>query len=242
MKNLHYLSVITVMVALISSSCKKDKAPENQLTDIDGNVYKTVQIGDQVWMAENLKTTKLNDGTPIAFVADPTTWSDANLSDPMVCYYDNDAKNMNKFGLLYNWYTVSTGKLAPKGWHVATNADWEKLIDYLIANGYNYDGTVVDNKIGKSLAATSGWKTSQTIGDVGNDQLSNNKSGFNGVASGARIDDGQYSSDAWNAIWWSYNTVDNTSAGMYVLANHSPALESGEGSFKKGLSVRCVKN
>lgn len=243
MKNLHLLGIITVIVALISSSCKKDKAPENQLIDIEGNVYKTVKIGDQVWMAENLKTTELNDGTPIAFVTDPTTWVDASLSDPMVCYYDNDEQNMNKYGLLYNWYAVGTGKLAPKGWHVATNADWEKLRDYLIASGYNYDGSVVENKIGKSLAATSGWTASQQIGVVGNDQPSNNKSGFNGLAAGARSNsDGKFLDLGFNAYWWSLTEKDAFYSNYWGLSSDYSDLSTYDIRKGIGISVRCVKD
>src|SRR5665647_1584626 len=87
--------------------------------DIDGNVYHTVKIGTQVWMVENLKTTKYNDGTSIPNIIDGTTWS--NLTTPGFCFYNNDAANKNIYGALYNWYTVNTGKLAPTGWHVSTD-------------------------------------------------------------------------------------------------------------------------
>lgn len=243
MKNLNFLGIITVMLALISSSCKKDKAPENQLIDIERNVYKTVQIGNQVWMAENLKTTKLNDGTPIAFVKDPTTWADVNLKVPMACYYDNDENNLNKYGLLYNWYAVGTGKLAPKGWHVASDADWEKLRDYLIANGYNYDGTHVENKIGKSLAATSGWTASQLIGVVGNNQLINNKSGFNGLPAGARSDsNGRYLDLGFNAYWWSLTEKDAFYSNHWGIYSDYSNLLTYDISKGLGISVRCVKD
>jgi uncharacterized protein (TIGR02145 family) len=242
MKNLNFLGIITVMLALISSSCKKDKAP-NQLIDIERNVYKTVQIGNQVWMAENLKTTKLNDGTPIAFVTDPTTWADVNLKVPMACYYDNDENNLNKYGLLYNWYAVGTGKLAPKGWHVASDADWEKLRDYLIANGYNYDGTNFENKIGKSLAATSGWTASQLMGVVGNNQLINNKSGFNGLPAGARSDsNGRFLDLGFNAYWWSLTEKDAFYSNHWGIYSDYSNLLTYDISKGLGISVRCVKD
>ena len=95
----------------------------NLVKDTDGNVYHTVTIGTQVWMKENLKTTKYNDGTPIPLVAESKAWG--NLSTPAYCWFKT------KYGALYNWYTVNTGKLCPLGWHVPTDAEWTKLITYL---------------------------------------------------------------------------------------------------------------
>jgi hypothetical protein len=87
------------------------------VTDIDGNVYQAVKIGNQVWTVENLRTTRYNDGTAIPYVTDNSAW--ANLTTPGYCYYFNDSTaNADKYGVLYNWYTVNTGKLSPAGWHV----------------------------------------------------------------------------------------------------------------------------
>ncbi|MDD4729737.1 MAG: FISUMP domain-containing protein, partial [Dysgonamonadaceae bacterium] len=119
------------------------------VTDIDDNVYHTVTIGTQVWMVENLKTTKYNDGTSIPLVSDGTAWS--NLATPGYCFYNNDAANKSTYGALYNWFTVNTNKLAPTGWHVPTDAESTTLENYLIANGFNYDGTTTGNKIAKSM-------------------------------------------------------------------------------------------
>lgn len=98
--------------------------------DVDGNVYKTVTIATQRWMAENLKTTKLNDGTSIPNVTDGKAWK--NLTTPGYCWYDNDPKYYgNTYGALYNFYAVETNKLCPTGWHVPTDAEWDILIDHL---------------------------------------------------------------------------------------------------------------
>jgi len=118
---------------MLSGSCKKkdnNNPTPSTVTDIDGNVYHIVAIGTQVWMAENLKTTKYNDGTFIPLVTDSTAWG--NLSTPGYCWYNNDAATYkNTYGALYNWFTVNTGKLSPKGWHIPSDTEWETLITYL---------------------------------------------------------------------------------------------------------------
>ena len=96
------------------------------VTDIENNNYKTVKIGTQWWMAENLKTTKYNDGTSIPYVTDNWEWY--NLTTPAYCWKNNDPEaNKNIYGAMYNWYAVNTGKLCPAGWHVSTKPDWETL-------------------------------------------------------------------------------------------------------------------
>jgi len=99
------------------------------VTDIDGNVYKTIKIGNQTWMAENLRATKLNDGQSISYKSGALDW--ASLSTPGYCWPDNDALNGEDYGALYNWYSVDSEKLAPEGWHVPTEDEWQTLIDYL---------------------------------------------------------------------------------------------------------------
>ena len=170
------LSLFGVLFLLAFVACKKDKPAAETVTDIDGNVYKTIKIGTQTWMAENLKTTKLNDGTAIPHVTDNVVWQDA--VNPAYCWYNNTKAGNEKNGILYNGYTAQNLKLAPIGWHVPTKAEWETLINYLIANGYNFDGTTTGNKIAKSLASKTNWETSNLLGAVGNTLADNNKSGF----------------------------------------------------------------
>jgi uncharacterized protein (TIGR02145 family) len=173
------------------------------IADTDGNSYNTVVIGNQVWTVENLRTTKYSDGTDIPHVTNGTSWS--NLSTPGYCFYDNntDASYQEKWGALYNWYAVNTGKLAPDGWRVPTDADWTQLEEYLIANGYNWDGSTSDNKIGKSLAAKTDWTSSYTSGDVGNDLSSNNRTGFSALPGGYRYYGGIFSLQSDSCFWWS---------------------------------------
>jgi len=110
-----------------------NSAGSGTVTDIDGNVYNTIQIGTQVWMKENLKVLNYNDNTPIPIETNATTW--ANMVTPGYCWYNNDASNKSAYGALYNWYTVNSKKLCPTGWHVPTNSEWTTLSNYLGGDG-----------------------------------------------------------------------------------------------------------
>jgi len=217
----------------------KPNFPPAVVTDIDGNIYHTVTIGTQTWMVENLKTTKYNDGTSIPYTFDANTWS--ALSTPGYCYYNNDAVNKITYGALYNWYTVNTGKLAPTGWHVPTDAEWTTLEDYLIANGYNYDGTTTGNKIAKSLAATTLWNTYTTVGAIGNDLTKNNTSGFAGLPGGYRVGDGSFGYVGGLGSWWS-STQNYTSIGWFRNLYYDDSnVSRGYDGGQCGFSVRCVR-
>jgi|Laugresu1bdmlbsd_1035121.scaffolds.fasta_scaffold00748_5 uncharacterized protein (TIGR02145 family) len=241
------LILLFIGLSAILFSCKKDKpiGPQyGSVTDVDGNVYKTIKIGDQVWMAENLRVTHYNTGTTqqdeIPLVSDPGDWENFGfLATGAYCYFDNDPANLAKYGALYNWYAVNTGKLAPAGWHVPTDADWQKLQDFLIANGYNYDGTTSGNKIGKSLAINTGWDADATVGNVGNDQASNNKSKFSALPAGYRSPLGSFGLIGYGAYWWSYNNAAKSNWGIEAIGMN---LASGFGGANLGLSIRCVKD
>ena len=147
---------------------------EPTVVDIDGNVYHTVTIGTQVWMVENLKTTKYNDGTAIPLVTDSAAWDE--LTTPGYCWYNNDsATYKNPYGALYNWYAVSTGKLAPTGWHVPTDSEWAVLTTYV---GNTYYGGL--DSAGGALKSTD--KTYWLSPNTG----ATNSSGFSALPGGFR--------------------------------------------------------
>ncbi|MFM6975934.1 MAG: FISUMP domain-containing protein [Sphingobacteriaceae bacterium] len=232
------LVVCLVFVAALLS-CKKDKPKGETVTDVDGNVYHTVKIGTQTWMLENLSVTKLNDGvTPIDNLSNTDSWK--NASKAAYCWYNNDQTNKGKYGALYNGFAVKTGKLAPQGWHVATSIDWNTLIDYLIANGYNYDKTTTGNKMAKSVASAFGWDIDNTDGSVGNNQTSNNKSGLTIQPSGIRNFDALFVNQGKSASFWISN-VDALS-NSYGIHYTSSSLYFGGFGLTHGLSVRCVKD
>jgi len=215
-------------------------ASSGTVTDINGNVYHTVTIGTQTWMAENLKTTNYNDGTSIPNVTYGTAWS--ILTTPGYCFYNNDAAKKTTYGALYNWYTVNTGKLAPTGWHVPTDAEWTTLENYLIANGYNYDGATTGNKIAKSLAATTLWNTYTAVGVIGNDLTKNNTSGFAGLPGGCCLNYGPFYGIGSYGCWWS-SSGDRTGGAWYrSLGYYGSNLDRYCYNKQYGASVRCVKN
>jgi uncharacterized protein (TIGR02145 family) len=181
----------------------------DSVTDADGNVYQAVKIGNQVWMAENLRVTKYNDESTIPFDTSSATWYYATT--PKFCYYNNttNADSNKKFGALYNWYTVSPAnpkKIAPTGWHVPSDSEWTVLEKYLVLNGYNWDGTIdtsTYNTIAKSLAAKMDWWTFSDTGTIGADLTKNNRSGFSALPGGCRSTSGGFDTQGFDGYWWS---------------------------------------
>jgi uncharacterized protein (TIGR02145 family) len=203
------------------------------IKDIDGNVYKTVTIGTQTWMAENLKTSKYNDGTSIPNIKDSLEW--IKLTTGAWCYYNNDEKNNAKYGKLYNWYTVSpttngNKNVCPTGWHVPTDTEWTGLTDYL--GGLTRAGGKM-----KEVGITS-WYSPNT--DATNASL------FTGLPGGYRVHDGGCKYIGSYGNWWSSteSTDDSTDYAWHRnLKCYSGNAYRENYSFKKyGLSVRCLRD
>jgi len=214
------------------------------ISDIDGNTYKTVVIGTQTWIVENLKVTKYNDGTTIPNVTDNTEW--ANLTTGAYCNYDNDQSNVAIYGALYNWYAVETEKLCPTGWHVPTDAEWTQMENYLADNGYNYDDTTGGgrDKIAKALASSSGWNSYTGTGTVGNTDYpaKRNASGFTALPGGYRGSNGAFCGIGTNGYWWSA-TDGNVTYAWFRFMIYSYSNVSRFSFYKEvGLSVRCVRD
>jgi len=212
----------------------------NTVIDVDGNIYHTVKIGMQTWTVENLKTTHYNDGTAIANVTYSITWK--NLTTGAYCWYNDSSKYKNTYGALYNWYAVNTGKLAPAGWHVSTNAEWDTLESYLIANRYNYDGTTTGVRIAKALAAQTNWVTNSEAGTIGADLSSNNRSGFSALPGGYCWSDGSFLSTGYVGYWWSATESNASSAYYRDLACSGSTLYSNYLLKSCGFSVRLVRD
>jgi uncharacterized protein (TIGR02145 family) len=250
MKTKILLSTMLLIIIMLVSCSKKDDPNNtvNTVTDKDGNVYHMVTIGTQTWMAENLKTTQYNDGTAIPLVTDNTAWE--NLTTPGYCWYNNNAATYkNTYGALYNWYTVNTGKLAPTGWHVATDAEWTTLENYLTANGYNYDGSTSGNYYAKSLAATTNWAADTDAGAIGNDLSKNNRTGFSALPGGFRNYSGTFSGVlprtdgvGYGGYWWSSTEDSMYNAWIREMGYNGSMVGRGNITMLNGFSVRCVRD
>jgi uncharacterized protein (TIGR02145 family) len=215
------------------------------VTDADGNVYQTVKIGNQVWMAENLRVTKYNDGSAVPLDTSTKAWA---ASTPKYCFYNNtaDADSIRTYGALYNWHVVSPAnlkKIAPTGWHVPSDAEWDTLQNGLIAGGYNWDETIAGNKIAKSLAAKADWYTFGQGGTIGCDLTRNNSSGFSALPGGFRDYYGAFNYQSGNGYWWSATQNDaNAWARSLTYANDSLCRYNYIYFKYCGFSVRLVRD
>jgi uncharacterized protein (TIGR02145 family) len=191
----------------------------------DGQTYKTVQIGNQIWMAENLKATKFHDGEPIPVGTTKFYWS--TCSNPAYCWYNNDeATYKNTYGALYNWHTVNSGKLCPKGWHVPSLNEWNALGTYLGGN------SIAGSKL-KELGY-SHWASPN--------KNATNASNFTGLPGSSRDPKGQWGEGVGTlGAWWSSTESDPENAHQIYLTNDSEALRNSNPDKKTGLSVRCIK-
>lgn len=223
------VTIFIIMIATISlfftMNCKKDDNnnndnPEGTVTDIDGNVYHTVKIGSQVWMVENLRTTRLNDGSKILLVTDDDQWEEL-LNTPGFCFYNNNANNDIIYGKLYNWDAVNFGKLCPIGWHVPSNAEWYTLTTYLGGN------PVAGGKMKE--AGTAHWASPNTG--------ATNSSGFTALPGGSRNYLGFFSAMTYNAYFWS-----SSDYWFRYLSSESEIVYSNYSYYNDGFSCRCLKD
>jgi uncharacterized protein (TIGR02145 family) len=195
------------------------------MTDQDGNIYRTVKIGNQWWMAENLKVTHYRNGDAIPNVTDATAWS--NLSSGAYGDYDNNTTNVSAYGRLYNWYAVSDSRnIAPIGWHVPRDEEWQTLADYL--GGYSVAG----GKMKES--GTSHWSSPNTD--------ATNESGFSGLPGGCRYSSGTFGSLGYYAFFWSASEYHTDLAWYRTLYCDFLGLSLYYYDQRYGFSVRLVRD
>jgi uncharacterized protein (TIGR02145 family) len=197
------------------------------LGDNDGNSYGIVTIGDQVWMAKNLATTSLNDGTPIANLSVPEDW-EAATAPAYVWYSNNELLYKLNYGALYNWYAVASDKLCPEGWHVPTETEWNTLINFL--GGVNVAGGSLKQ------AGTALWFSPN--------EGATNESGFTALPGGGRKQTGEFEDRGTVAVWWT-STPSGTSGdnGFGVgLVNDKTSANIGNSLTGAGRSIRCLRN
>lgn len=213
---------LIIMGLAFLNRCEKD----DEIADKDGNTYMAITIGTQVWIIENLKTTKYNDGTTIPNIADNEVW--ANLTTPGYCWYDNDASTFKAiYGALYNWYAVNTGKLCPDGWHVPSDAEWTSLTTIL---GGDF---VTGGKLKET--GTSHWDSPNTG--------ATNETGFTALPGGQR-GWGQFYNIGHNGAWWSATVSDESEslAWRWLMDFGTSAIIREDYSKGYGYSVRCLKD
>jgi uncharacterized protein (TIGR02145 family) len=212
------------------------------VTDSDGNVYNTVVIGTQTWMVENLKTTRYNDNTVIAYPG-MDDWAWQNDTSGAYAWYNNfeinEASYKATYGALYNWYAVNTGKLCPIGWHVPTDAEWKTLEMYLGMSQATADlkGDRGTNEGSKLAGNASLWAN---MGLVINTAFGT--SGFTALPGGFRWEFGGFGEVRTNGFWWSSTEYGATYAWSRVLDAGLIFARRDWFSKSSGFSVRCLKD
>ena len=228
-----------------------EKLEMENVKDIDGNSYKTVKIGNQIWMAENLKVTHYRNGDPIRNETDNYLWSrnvKTYVAEGVYCNYDNDENNVAIYGRLYHWFAVIDRRgLAPKGWHIATKSEFSILMNLEAMDGFDVAGGKM--KARGTIEGNSGLWHSPNRGAT-------NESGFTGIPAGFRNNVGEYCDIGHVGYFWSpgkkpmrhleiwdprfYGSWDW--AWYEELGYRSPIISWGGDSKGCGFSVRCVKD
>jgi trimeric autotransporter adhesin len=219
----------------VASSGSNSVTPTAPITDYDGNVYHTVTIGTQVWLAENLKTTRYNDGTSIPNITDNTAW--VALTTGAYSDYSNIPANSTTYGRLYNWYVVDNntatkvasngGKnVCPTGWHVPSDAEWTTLTTYLGGE------SVAGGKL-KETGITH-WASPNTG--------ATNETGFTAFPGGYRFNDGAYTLVGSDGLWWSSTDYSTTLAWFRYMSYNNAYVSRDFSSERSGFSVRCVRD
>jgi uncharacterized protein (TIGR02145 family) len=238
MKKLIRISVVIVLSILVLS-CKKQA--DNGIKDIDGNSYGTQKIGTQVWLKENLRTTRYQNGDLIGTTSPATLDISKETAPAYQWSYDDNSKAVSTYGRLYSWAVVADSRnVCPTGWHVPSYTEWKVLIDYLTNNNYGFEGS--GNDIAKSIAAQSGWFTVTTEGSVGNDQLKNNGSGFSALPGGYRNADGTFQGAGLVGYWWSSTEASSQDGSSRYVRFGAKSVNIDNKSKPSGFSVRCLQD
>ena len=243
-----YSFIIMSFALILTNACKKDDDKEtnpvvdrginfNQnltygiLTDIDGNEYKTITIGSQTWMAENLRVTHYRNGSPIINIQNYNLWE--NTSTGAYSTYENNSLNAYVYGNLYNYNAVINPQgLCPEGWHVSSKSDWEKLIS-------NYLFTTSMGTLGEPA------KFLRETGSVHwfSPNSAHNQSGFTALPGGLIDYKGLFSGIREYGMWWSGTETDSLNATSFYIHYNRPDVQGFSDTQKKcGLSIRCVKD
>lgn len=250
MKNVFLCVVVIVGVLSFSNlvSCKKQtvnpKILTDSIVDIDGNVYKTIKIGNTWWMAENLRVTKFNNGINLFHITQNNDYDYPwqTLTKPAYCWYNFNIDTLRR-GLLYNWHVISdTNSIAPAGWRIATDEDWKNLESYVGMNASELDitGWRGDN-IGDKLKTKNNeyWASSTDIYNIwGEDAV-----GFDACAGSCRLNNGKWGNPGkgYTGFWWTATKTSDTTALYRYLDYKQSEVFRADASLNYGMSIRCVK-
>ena len=246
------LSGLIILLLILFNNCEKDDSQNYILTDCDGNQYKTVQIGSQVWMSENLKTTHYGNGTAIELVENGIDWVSLEYSTKAMCYYNNSNTYMDEYGALYTWAAAMNGSnssatnpsmvqgVCPDGWHIPSDDEWKELEMYLgmsqlDADMYNFRGT---NEGSKLAGDSSLWIDGALVSD-----MAFGFSGFSVLPGGYRSPNtGIFSQLGDMAGFWSSTESGDTLVLTRLLHFSNTRMHRFTYSKKGGQSVRCLKD
>lgn len=211
------------------------KTMTGSVTDIDGNVYPTVMIGSQEWMAKNLAVTHYRNGESIAQVTDATSWEETESG--AYCWYENDYPNYGQYyGALYNWYSlIDSRNICPVGWHIPTIEEWNTLFDYLGST------LQITTKLKSAVTDNSQHHVAPPYWDTYNGGATN-ETGFSGFGAGWRTPDGKnFEVLCLTAKWWSISIEDTGGLGVWITSDNYMSPNQLF-IWSSGLSVRCVKD
>ena len=221
------LSACTTKEFITPSDSKTDltNTSSGTVTDINGNIYKTIKIGTQVWMTENLKVTKFRNGTSIANTTDFPQW--ASLTTSAWCNFENISQYNTIYGKLYNWYAVNDSrKICPTGWHMPCDAEWTTLTTNLGGE------SVAGDKLKE--AGLTHWQSPNTSAD--------NSSGFTALPGGCRIDYGSFNYIESFGFWWSSTEYNATNAWRRRMNYSNGEVSRSNDAKAHGFSVRCISD
>jgi len=233
---------LAALVLMLAISCKKENntIPSSLISDksstqalmadnIEPDKIASVRIGTQRWMVKNLDVSRYRNGDKIPQVKRKADW--AALTTGAWCWHNNDSATGAVYGKLYNWYAVNDPRgLAPAGWHIPSDAEWDTLSTYL---GNNAGGKLKDT--GTIEAGTGLWYAPNTG--------ATNKTGFTGLPGGDRANDGTFANVGYHAFWWSSTPSDMYHATIYLLNYDEGGIHKGGGFDDRcGFSVRCIKD
>ncbi|MFN8207732.1 MAG: fibrobacter succinogenes major paralogous domain-containing protein [Bacteroidales bacterium] len=222
------IASLLISILVFFPGCKeKDPEPSNLVKDYDGNAYHVLEIGDQSWMLENLKVTHYRNGEAIPLVTENTDWE--TLNSGARCNFRNEEAYADTAGRLYNWYAVNDSRqIAPKGWHVPSDAEWQTLVDFLGGIG------IAGGKMKET--GQNHW--------VFNNTGATNESGFTAISSGYRYYMGIYADKASCdcANWWSSTEVFPNGALIWEVYSGSTGVIRWSGLKESGFSVRCIRD